>query len=509
MTTYMPPSRARLGKKPPRSAGFQRSSGAGALRLKGALAGLAYAGLFFYIYKDYVSIKWGYTGLTYKDLTIDQDIFVISSIFIVSFLMPVRISRPSSLIIWFLYVFVFVPTTVIAFCLGSSGTNYFIPLTALAVAFIVPCIVSEVPYKILPQRPPAPIFRHAILGIWVIFTIVLIVDFRSIMQFSNITDIYYQRFRAADIGNVGYITYLRTYYANVFTPALIVFGLTPKQRIYLLFGLGGSLITYMIDAQKNYLILPIIIGAVYYSLRNQRQPPTWTYTGAIAALVGLCSLLAERITLAAFFVDLVVTRAMAAPGQTFSQYYEYFSANGYTWWSNIKGPSLFVKPPAAYASDPKWPSLGQIVGEHYYGVASGMNSNASLFTGEGIAAGGPLGLAIIGLILAIYLRTLDLAARGWTTSFVMLVLVPVAMTLTNGHLSTTVLSFGGGFWLFVFIVMRPIQGLGVKKGSNMLSRGHHPATNQEGLELSQLDPPDYPAPSDHQQTTEPHGAGSG
>jgi hypothetical protein len=97
-----------------------------------------------------------------------------------------------------------------------------------------------------------------------------------------------------------------------------------------------------------------------------------------------------------------------------------------------------------------------IVGDEYYGdVVSDVNANANAFAGEGVAAGGFIGLLVIGLLMMAWLRAVDVVASRWSLPLVTLVMLPVALCLTNVHLSTVILSFGGGFWILVLLWARP------------------------------------------------------
>jgi hypothetical protein len=163
-------------------------------------------------------------------------------------------------------------------------------------------------------------------------------------------------------------------------------------------------------------------------------------------------------------INVLIFRAIAVPGQVFTQYYDYFSQNGFTWWSNVRGINLIVPPPEALARDPKWPAIGRIVGEEYYGhLVTGVNANANAFAGDGIAAGGLIGLFVVGLFMMIWLRVLDVVSSRWSLPLVTLVMLPVALCLSNVHLTTVILSFGGGFWLLVLFLSRPEGVAGSRK----------------------------------------------
>jgi hypothetical protein len=129
-----------------------------------------------------------------------------------------------------------------------------------------------------------------------------------------------------------------------------------------------------------------------------------------------------------------------------AQYLEFFGAWGYTHLSHVTGLGLAIAPPAAPAADPRWPSLGHLVGEQYVGITD-LNANASFMTSDGIASFGELGVFLAFGILALFLIGFERAAAGVSRTFSMLIALPIALTLTNVSLLTVFLSFGGLFWL--------------------------------------------------------------
>jgi hypothetical protein len=84
-----------------------------------------------------------------------------------------------------------------------------------------------------------------------------------------------------------------------------------------------------------------------------------------------------------------------------------------------------------------------------------LNANANLFAADGVAAAGALGVAVIGIALAVWLWVLDRASAGWSQKFGVLITLPMAVSLTNGSLFTTLLSFGGLFWTLTFYFYKP------------------------------------------------------
>lgn len=215
---------------------------------------------------------------------------------------------------------------------------------------------------------------------------------------------------------------------------------------------------YMITAQRTVILLPVVIIAMHFLLRGRR----WFFRSSAFALLFLSACVAasafyyEESLVASFLSQFLVFRTLGLPGLTFSQYFDLFSVDGFTWWSHVRGLDFLVTVPWSFASDPLWPGLGYIIGDRVYDNVAN-NANANLFSGDGVAAAGAFGVLVIGMVLAGWLALLDRATRGWDRRFVILVMVPLGLSLTNGHFFTTMLSFGGLFWLLVFHYYKPRQ----------------------------------------------------
>ncbi|MCD1624354.1 hypothetical protein [Citromicrobium bathyomarinum] len=400
---------------------------------------------------------WDYVGFTYIAPTLPAVGLIILLITIGSMAMPVRLERPSSVILLFLHVTVFVPGVTIALCLRIDSVQAFAPM--LIVLTLVHALTGLVSRN-GPAPPdgehfvPGPQITLLLIGVWALVSLVLVYVYRDIMQFASLDDVYVQRF-AVDRG-ISIMGYVRSYYANLICPALIAIGLLRKNVLVVAIGTLGCVLSYTIDAQKTALAMPVLIIGMYYAL---------VYAGNVAKLVVVPISFLAFVTLVAvlirsteigFFIQSVfITRGIAIPSLTLVQYQELFATYGYTWWSNITGLSLIIPPPPGFATDPAWPVLGQIVGDHYYGASINLNANANPYSGEGLAAGGLIGLTVIGIVMAIFLRIYDLCVAGWDRLFVLLIAVPIGFALSNAHLSTVLVSFGLGAWLLIFSLYKP------------------------------------------------------
>lgn len=440
-------------------------------RLLNAIILSIYAFVFFYIYVNYLSLEWGYTGLRYREIQFYQIVFTFGIIALQGYAQPPLLYRPSSVIVNMLLILLYVPAMIITTMAGERGADqYYDILISFSIAMLAMSIMTsrrddQDRAFLLPKKSIYFLFT----SVFVIFTFLLVYIYEDIMSFSEIDDVYFQRFVAADFAVGGVVGYIRTHYLYVFSSFL--FGASLLKRGYWpmgCIGILGFIVVYLIDASKISFIIPLIMIAFFFVYRYG-EGRTLLFNAGISIIAFACGILVQFSGLPKLFGDLVLLRSMAIPAQTLAQYADVFDARGYTWWSHVRGISSIVPPPDSFLSDPFWPALGQIVGADLYGNNSRLNLNANPFSGEGVAAAGPIGIIVIGMVLIVFLKLLDFVARGWNRDFLLLVSVPIGISLVNAHLSTTLLSFGGGFWLaFLYFgqkifaaPQRPLRGLSV------------------------------------------------
>lgn len=429
-------------------------------RVIGMLAGIGYLFVFRSVYYTYISVEWGYTGLSYRPLDFSELAFIYAMTGLVSWFIPTKLDRPSTIILWFLYVIAFVPTMAITFMIGVLSSFRYVPsLTAFSIGLVMISLILNQQAN-FAERPEStrfpPALSNIVLFLFVLSSAAIFVVFRSILQFASIDDVYVQRFAAADYAS-GIMGYVRTYHSYLLTPLTMAIGLCDRsRRPYIVLGLSGFVLSYMVDASKISLVIPIIMIVSAYVFRF-RWLRTFHMTGGLIVLCLISVAFTSSVRFVRFVADLVLLRTIAIPGQTFTQYFDVFYFKGYTWWSNVTGISALVPPPASFRQDRFWPVLGQIVGAEYYGAEGRVNLNANAFVGEGIAAAGPFGVIAISLAMALFLRTIDRASAFWNQNVLMVLMVPIGLTLTNVHLSTYLVSFGGIAWILLFKFVHPVK----------------------------------------------------
>jgi oligosaccharide repeat unit polymerase len=393
-------------------------------------------------------------GFAYQPLDFSQWLFVIFSISLVTTFLPLTFARPSGLILFILYLLVYLPTLIITVATKSDSINiYGAPLMALTAGLSFVCISTRL---FSPKTSKHPVHlrrcvRFFFIVSWVALLIFLVYSFHGVMNLVGLDNIYSQR----ELGRSQNLAqgYAQTYFAYVFSPALLAFGLHKKKYGYLVLALIGFLMMFAITAERTLFLMPFAMVVLNLALRSNISHH--------ALMVGTLTIL-SIITIAAssfegqnsFFGLLalyLVFRTIAVPGAMLPQYHDVFSESGYTFWSNISGIKFISDAPAAYYNDASWPQLGYIVADRVLGVVS--NSNANLFAYDGVAAAGFIGVLLVCILLGIWLIALDKVARNVDYKFSALVLFPIAFALTNGSLFSILLSFGGLFWIAAFFIV--------------------------------------------------------
>ena len=433
-------------------------------RLGIMLATAVYSYSIFYAYVVYQNPNWEYMGFSFRAPSALEVIALALLLGITALGLPKRLESPSSLILMLLYVVVYVPGLVITFCVDGDRLERYLPFaSALSLVFFASSLMSTYSRRTRSMHVvyPSKTFVMSMLLIWFLMCFFLVVQYAEVMAIVAFVNVYEQRALGASTGPI--MAYIQTYFSSVISPALLAVGLAYRHRMCFAIGVAGCLLMYAINAQKTMLFLPLAMIALHVQMNiwGGILRATWIPVSVFSAITWLAASYWEESVVAGALALFFVNRTIAVPGLTLTQYYEQFSSEGFTFWSHVKGLDLIIPAPQSYAIDPLWPGLGYMLGDRLFGNRD-FNMNANLFSGDGIAAAGAIGVLVIGVVFMVFLWILDRVTARWDARFVLLAILPVALALTNGHFFTTLLSFGGLFWLTAFWLMRgarkPLRG---------------------------------------------------
>lgn len=373
--------------------------------------------------------------------------------------MPLRFYAASSVFLIAIGLVVFIPSVVITVAIEPAAiAKYGWILLSLAIAFFTGCLVCKRDsVDVAAGELPGRRFAQVMLAFWMVGAVTILIVYGERLRIVGFGNVYDQR--AVGAAESVTIAYLQTYYLGVICPAVLAIGLLDRKRRWMiLVGLAGFVLVYSVAAQKASLFIPAVMFAAFAAMTTVGRFLSLTATMALLLAAAIDVAIATYALRGAnWFAAILVHRTLAIPGLTLTQYDHLFREVGFTFWTHVRGVSSILTPPEALRSNPLWPGLGYLVGENAYGDPK-INVNANLFSSDGVAAAGAIGVVVIGVVFAAWLKALDWAARGWDHRFVVLVLTPVAISLTNGPLFTILLSFGGIFWTVLFAAYKPRSG---------------------------------------------------
>jgi hypothetical protein len=452
-----------------------------------------YATIIMFVNRNYLSLYLPHFGFVDSGWSADTVMVVAAIVAVVAMFVPLAISTVSSMFLITMYVFVIIPSVAITLSSLDKTGMYPLVVITLAASFIIPCILArvfgeasetEANEKDMSTEQAGSFSGNVdALIIWlsIISAVVLIIRYGDVISFVGVEGTYEQR--ALGASRTAFDGYLHTYFLMVFSPYLLARGLVFSTSIYRFVwigtGIAGFLLMYGINAQKVALALPAVLVAFYVvdrlRLNLLRTTSFMVSSAAVLALSALAFSLSEGTNGP---VDAIILhRAIGAGAITLPQYFDLFAEKGFTWWTHVKGVSLVIPEPVGWALDPNWPGLGYMVGDHVYGDPL-HNVNANFFVSDGAAAGGPIGMILIGTVFGLWLIMIDRLSTGQSRTLILLLLLPLALTLTNGPLFTTMLSFGGIFWTILLFVWRQ------KRVADVLGEPNMPAPIRPLIEKS-------------------------
>ncbi len=408
--------------------------------------------------RDYAAIEWPFYGYAYVGVSRTGIAVLVGFLIAISAFLPGRIESPSSLALIVICLFVLVPAAVCAVGMPQrGGPNPNLMLLSLGVSFIIACVTnrgSSDPGSVV-TREPHPLFILLLVALAVLTMAFLIYRFRDIMSFASLDTLYEQREKGAAT-NV-FEGYTQTYSQYVFSTGLVAFGLFKRNIWFIGLGLAGSLVNYMITAEKAGIRYPVFIVSLFAMMKSKRKifRDVNLIAVALAAILYLSVRYYHSSGIAEFAAWYFGMRTALTPGAFILHYMDFFSYRGYTYFSHVRGLDLFIPVPEQFANDARWPSIGIILGEDHFGFQR-LNANANFIASDGIASLGLLGIPLAVVTFGFFLRLLDRISRGIGDLAVVL-LVPVALMLTNGSLLTVITSFGGLFWIAAFQFAFPVK----------------------------------------------------
>lgn len=412
-----------------------------------SVAVLAFA--LHWMYADIIQPAFSYMGQRYVPADASTLIVVWLIATVTALTLPVRIRRPSSTMLWILYVVTVAPTVLMSPYLGIVDQAEAVAIATgfgTAFAMVSLAVRRATPTRLIIRRPSQTTFWllvgafSAFVYVYIGVTVGLNLRFLSVLDVYDVRDDY-----AAALEGAGILGYLVSPQANVVNPLIMARGIYSRRWGLVALGMVGQLILYSGTGFKTILFsIPAVI-LVALLFRSNLRPRGAVFIWGVSAVIVVAAVL-DQLTHSIVWSSLFSRRFLLTPARLSDQYYEFFTNTRFDLLSHsVLAP--FIPP------------------QHPYGparmisiVATGtpdasMNAN---FFADGYAHFGWLGVAGAAVILTVYLRILDRAAHGLPTAVSSLVVILPAVTLSNTSILTSMLTHG--LVVLVFMLMIAPRG---------------------------------------------------
>lgn len=277
----------------------------------------------------------------------------------------------------------------------------------------------------------------AMLGVLtVVSVVVFVLNYYQHMRLVSFEDVYELRFETNQVDKGAFVNYLTTWLSYCFLPFYFARGVLRKNPIDICIGLVGSLLIYAAMGSKAAILMGFVIYALHLLFGSGKDFLFRLLAVLVVAVILIVSLVPDEGPLL-WVKSILLLRVLGTSGWTVSSYYDYFTINGFTFYTHI-GPIKALTGAYPYGEY----SLGQIIGLHYSGSAEA-NFNANFWASDAFAAFGIAGVPVVTAVLSTVFFAINRTAKGYTTEFVVLWLSGFWLALLNLPLSVALLSGGG------------------------------------------------------------------
>lgn len=407
------------------------------------LAALAYGGVFHYAYVAYINPTFEYAHYLYFAPSLAALLFTYLLV-----AAPVVAYRPSTAPAAYgaalIFALCYVPAQLSLLFIWQRPFG--------EVALVQACVAASMAIllrasalgrgsAIVPVRSERRLVP--ILGIvTVISLLVLVITYHEHMRLVSFEDVYDLRLESSEIQRGILADYLLSWLSYCFLPFYFARGVLRRSSADIVFGLLGCVLIYAATGSKAAILMPaiiVVLNLLYGSGKDFLLRLVVVLTVSIMLIIEL--LPDEGLLL--WVKSILMLRVLGTGGWTMATYYDYFSANGFTFYSHI-GPVNALTGAYPYGKY----SLGQLIGLHYSGSEQA-NFNANFWASDGFAALGLAGVPIVTVALCAVFFAINRITRGYSTRFVVLWLAGFWLALLNVPLTTALLSGGGGMILLL------------------------------------------------------------
>lgn len=399
------------------------------------LAGTAsYIAAMHFVYANTLSPIYAYTGYTYNPQSVSAVVLSWLAALAPAFLIPTGSERPSYSIYMILYIFTYIPSSMIP-CYTNliDAENILTFHVVLMLLFLLIGLVYHVPVMRVKFVKLESSYLWTFVGLAsVCFYSIIVAAFGLNFNLVALDDVYEVRseYKNSVEQTGALVSYAIQWQSCVFNLLMMGHGLASRKPLLLLAGLIGQFMIYSITGFKSVLFSGLLVaalgGMLWLSRRRYGLYIAWSAAGMILAS-GLVYSMTETLTLPSLTNRLLVT-----PGLITGQYYDFFSNHP----NSMLGDSIF----RWFVEYPYSMPVANVIGEHYYNSRN-CSANGNLWA-YGYASFGYLGLVVFSGLLALVMWLYDSLAQRCDPRISIFLAGIFALNISNGSLLTCLLTHG-------------------------------------------------------------------
>jgi hypothetical protein len=441
------------------------------MRFQLLLAAGAYVGTLHVSYVYLVTPYYAYSGLDYAPVSMTLLIWSWFIVLLPALWLPLRSTRPSAVVYYFVYAFVLVPGCIVPAYTDALPTKGLISLqVALITCFALLGLVYAIPPGGVPRIHLSYSCLFAAVGLFSVTSYLTIIHFFGFhFRFPDPMHVYPVRQDFADASEIvksRWAAYCIDWQALAINPFLMAFGVISKRYYLICIGFVGELIIYALGGLKQALFALGLLIFLYFAMRFRHFG--LAFLSGLTIFVAAC-FLCDRFLLhtGTGLTSLFVRRVAFLDGQLTGMYFDFFSNNPHALLSQstLQG---FVK--TVYLAP-----LPKVIGAAYFG-SENADANAN-FLADGFANFGYFGMFGATAILAAVLWAVDTLARGRNRLLVVMMLGVPAFEFANSAVLTCLGNHGVGLVL-VLLCFLPLE-----PATSVAETGHPHARAQNALHV--------------------------
>jgi hypothetical protein len=412
----------------------------GTKRAAVTLAALVYIGVLMWAYPRKIVPTYAYQGLI--DAAPAVSALAIAGVLAVapSAWLPVAARRPSTLLLWIVYLAGYVPAIVVpVFIVGRVEA---------VLPFDVALLASMAIVGLLVRLPPAPLtiaplslstFTRVLVGLSLLSLIYVAATF-GIHAPPSLADIYSTRAEfAAEVPASLAGGYIVPWASNALHPMLLALGIARRRLSLVLLALAGQGLIYSVTGYRTTLFSVLLTPLVYFGVTRARASFGLLATAAASAIL----LFAVASPLTSVETRALATRTLATPAEIGWFYYDYFSVHQPYRLSHSFLRSFEARP---YIEEP-----ADLIGPLYF-APDKPSANANLWA-DAFANFRLWGVILFTFALALALLVVDGLGRDRDLRVAGGMLAMVGLSLTNSGFFTVVLTLGLAFGSVLLALM--------------------------------------------------------